>query len=449
MNILVYSETTSDNVESRLGKSEYSYYFVLREFLPVLRTLGRVVAVKDPGQEVDPIFRECGDYGENCVFLSFTPPHLTLMDLACPTIPVFAWEFDTIPSETWYGEREQDWRYVLDRLGRAITHSSATVRTIKAAMGRDFPIESIPAPVWDRFEALYEPNSIGVAPSGTKFEVVGSVIDSWAFDFSIYAGKNWHSKGVPPTFSLEPDRKKPTQITVDGVIYLSVFNPGDGRKNWHDLLAGFCWAFRDTEDATLIVKLTSHECEVPLAWMLEFIYRLTPFKCRIIVLTGYLLAEQYDALLKTASYVVNSSHGEGQCLPLMEAMARGKPAIAPCHTGMSDYIDAANAFVLRSSVAPTLWPHDPRIAFRTLHQRIDFGSLVDAYRESHRVAREDTARYRRMGAEARDAMQRHASAAVVAERLRTILSTPPRPPGPDDRFGRIPSRSDVSRMIGR
>src|ERR1035437_7476303 len=43
-----------------------------------------------------------------------------------------------------------------------------------------------------------------------------------------------------------------TPLDIDGVVYTTVFNPYDGRKNWIDMLCTFCWAFRDIEDATLI-----------------------------------------------------------------------------------------------------------------------------------------------------------------------------------------------------
>jgi hypothetical protein len=54
--------------------------------------------------------------GEPCVFLSFSPPHRTPVHLACPTLPVFAWEFSTIPNEPFAGEPRNDWRTVLARL---------------------------------------------------------------------------------------------------------------------------------------------------------------------------------------------------------------------------------------------------------------------------------------------------------------------------------------------
>ena len=39
MLIIIYSETNQSNILENLGKPEYSYYFVLKEFRPVLERL--------------------------------------------------------------------------------------------------------------------------------------------------------------------------------------------------------------------------------------------------------------------------------------------------------------------------------------------------------------------------------------------------------------------------
>src|SRR6185312_11177177 len=100
-------------------------------------------------QEVDKIFDDCERDGLRCIFLSFAPPHRTFTNLRCPTVPVFAWEFDTIPDEVWSADPRDDWRFALSRTGCAITHSEYSARAIKFAMGPRFPVISIPAPLWD------------------------------------------------------------------------------------------------------------------------------------------------------------------------------------------------------------------------------------------------------------------------------------------------------------
>lgn len=101
MLIIIHSETNKSNIQQNLGRPEYSYYFVLKEFRPVLERLGQVIEVSHPDELVDRLYFDCLSRGEDCVFLSFSPPHRTPIHYACPTIPVFAWEFSTIPTESW------------------------------------------------------------------------------------------------------------------------------------------------------------------------------------------------------------------------------------------------------------------------------------------------------------------------------------------------------------
>ena len=121
MNFILYSDVNDSSISASLGRPEYSYYFVLKEYRPVLERIGRVVEVADPQTEVDALYLECLSRGEPCVFLSFSPPHRTPVHLACPTLPVFAWEFSTIPNEAFAGEPRNDWRSVLHACGAAIT----------------------------------------------------------------------------------------------------------------------------------------------------------------------------------------------------------------------------------------------------------------------------------------------------------------------------------------
>jgi len=198
MIFIIYSDTTAATLEKRLGLAEYSYYFVLKEYQPVLEQMGKVVIVTNPAIEVDPIFAECQARQEPCVFLSFSPPNKTCLNLACPTIPVLAWEFDTIPDEVWNDDPLNDWRNVFGKLGWAITHSQFAVKVIKKAMGEDFPIVSIPAPVWDRFDQIREKIPHVTNLGKTRLMVPGEVFDSRTEDLSMYAPNRRFSPPPPP-----------------------------------------------------------------------------------------------------------------------------------------------------------------------------------------------------------------------------------------------------------
>lgn len=500
MRFLVYSEVHAGNIATSLGLPEYSYYFVLKEFMPVLRQLGDVVVVHDPQREVDPLFHQALAEGERCVFLSFSPPHKTVRGLVCPTVPVFAWEFDTIPDEAWHDEPQQDWRYVLRSLGRAIAHSNQTVRAIHRAVRDDFPVISIPAPVWDRLEGLRQ---LMAEPRPATAEHLirvprGVVVDTGALDLEPYrpgpnaleefvaAGQpkpvvgpapmaevidrpglaqlaritaryllEWYrlvwrdllplplsralavvKRRVRPA-SSQPD-VQPVQaadstaqsgwwvpgsheLTLDGVVFTSILNPYDGRKNWTDILTAFCTAFRDVPDVTLLFKLTHKEYRSAVEAMLTTLARLPEFRCRIVLVHGFLEQSEFNAFIEASDFVVNASHGEGQCLPLMEMLSCGIPALAPRNSAMLDYIDSDVGFVINSWEDGTAWPHDPRLAYRTCRHQLDWASLRDAYLSAYHCYREAPQEYRRLSANAVERMRGHCSQAVARQRVCELL----------------------------
>jgi len=210
-------------------------------------------------------------------------------------------------------------------------------------------------------------------------------------------------------------------VHLGGIIYTTVFNPMDGRKNWPDLVSGFVWAFRNAAGVTLVLKVIHSDFEQVRGDVTDAVFKLVPFKCRVVILHGYLNDPEYVKLIRASTYVVNTSYAEGQCLPLAEYMSAGKPAITPAHTAMEDYINEQNAFVVRSSVEATWWQHDIRHAFRTTRYRLDWESLCAAYLESYRVATTDPARYARMSRSAVESLQGYCSRALAKKRLKLVL----------------------------
>ncbi len=196
-----------------------------------------------------------------------------------------------------------------------------------------------------------------------------------------------------------------------------MFDPTDKRTNWPDMLTAFCWAFRDDPDATLVMCMLHHDHRAFADVLAGLIRKLQPFRCRVVTLQGRLDEDGCDALIAASDYYVNTSSCEGACLPLMEFMSAGRPALAPDHTAMADYVDGSNAFVLRSGLDYDLWPRDLRHLFRDMRHRLEWESLLDAYRASYRVRRDEPARYAAMGEAARRAMQRSCSRPVVTARL--------------------------------
>jgi len=557
MKFILHSDIDAASIRNSLGKPEYSYYFVLKAFQPVLEQLGPVELVRDPAAEVDPIFEASAARGEDCVFVSFSPPNAVVLGLKCPTIVVVAWEFSTIPDGGWNPEEpREDWRYVFGRLGFAISLSNHTAQVVKQAMGGDFPIFAVASPVYDRIRRLPVPASGPLIPD-REIAIRGAVFDSRDFElspeqvlgpvfppppirpsaweialaarereearaarereeqataraaeeaaalreaeeerlrqeeaarvaayrrtlrFRLAVTKRhlleWYREAVrdllprglarligrigglgeavyrrltgwrppappvsappipepvplpapppqPPTMASPIGPPAPeVRVSLGGVVYTSMLNPTDGRKNWHDMLTAFCWAFRDVPDATLVLKMVKGDPQSYRRDLFLILARSAPFKCRVVTMDGFLEDADYAGLMGATSFYVNASNAEGLCMPLMEFMSVGKPVIAPCHTAMADYIDPSAAFVLETTPEHNVWPNDPRFLYTTMRERLKWDTLAAAFAESHRVAKQAPERYAAMGANAERIMRDYCSDDAVRERLRHVM----------------------------
>lgn len=467
MIILVNSKISRTSIQASLGKPEYSYYFLLKQFMPALEQIARVIPVES-NAEVDPLYRQLSESGEKVIFLSVSPPQQTPVDLQCPTVCLFAWEFHDAPDQAWEGEPRNDWRYALKHLAGAIACSRESAQAVRNLMGEDYPVVAIPASVWGHFGDLMPAEGWQPCAYPRHFEFTGHAIDSLNLGLSA-DGLVQHlprpprqsgraaSKGTAPgalklSWNLlrawltalrrnrgarietlpecvtAPSHQAGTEtmencrFELSGIVFCSVFSPSDGRKNWIDIVTAFCWAFRDKEDATLILKMTHHDLELFRIPLLTLLSRLAPFKCRVLTLHGFIEDSTYRELIALSDFYVNASNGEGLCLPLMEFLSSGKPALAPRHTAMLDYLDEDIARLVSTSEELACWPHDPTGTWHTRRHRLNWESLMEGYRDCYRLAREDQPGYQHMSLSAGKKMQAFADTPVVAKQLQAFLS---------------------------
>jgi glycosyltransferase involved in cell wall biosynthesis len=409
INFLLYCPVPA-SIET-LGAAEYSYGFVLNAFRPVLEQLGCVHMVVEPAVDAEKLYAEQVSRGENSVLLSFAPPHRTPLGLRCPVIPVIAWEFPTIPNQIWDGEVRNDWRFVLRQTGRAMTLSHFAAAAVRAGLGATYPVAAVPAPVWDRYRGL---RNLGAPTRRAELQIKGFVFDT--------AGRRFPpAEATPPQPPPQADDAPLARWTPSGVIFTSVFAPKDGRKNWLQIVTAFIAAHRHRSDATLVLKIVGADAAY---WWWEFhdaLQRQHAFDCRIIVLHGYLDEANYFKLIEASHWVVNASLAEGLCLPLLEFMSAGRPAIAPRHTAMADYIDKTNAILVESDEEFCGWPHDPVNTMTTTRHRIDWTSLVDAYEEAYQLVTTAPDHYVTLASGAAETMDRFCSDEVVARQLDAFL----------------------------
>ena len=207
---------------------------------------------------------------------------------------------------------------------------------------------------------------------------------------------------------MAPDPLLPsTPLTLGGLLFSSIFNLGDRRKNHHDLLSAFLLAFQDREDATLVVKLATNPVrEHHEIGLLETMYRSLGIdhKCRFVVITDFLTDQQMAELMRVTTYYVNTSRAEGACLPLQQSLAAGRPSIAPDHTAMADFMDDQVGFVPRTFPEPTYWPHDPEMKTETFWNRMVWSDLRDHLLASADLVENDSREIPREMADDRQAL---------------------------------------------
>jgi glycosyltransferase involved in cell wall biosynthesis len=112
--------------------------------------------------------------------------------------------------------------------------------------------------------------------------------------------------------------------------------------------------------------------------------------------------EEMNHLYDLSTFYVSTPHGEGQNLPLLEAMGRGVVPVSVDHTAMRDYISPETGIVVNS----TRQPFNLRLRERYGMHDVDtyYVSGQDVYEALDEAACIDDARYA--------ALSRNALAAV-------------------------------------
>ncbi len=127
------------------------------------------------------------------------------------------------------------------------------------------------------------------------------------------------------------------------------------------------------------------------------------------------------ALCQATTYYLSTTRAEGNCLPVMNYLAAGRPTISTCHTAISDYFTNEMGFVVESHPEPAIWPQDSGLRFKTTWARLVFPSLLDQLRQSYETARHDRATYERLAQRGRQKIRQWAHPEVVWSRLKAAL----------------------------
>jgi glycosyltransferase involved in cell wall biosynthesis len=443
-----------------LGAAGYSYEFVLRAFRPLLARWGEVVEIERPESRLDFALRQARRRGRQSLSLSFRPLDDVYLTRTAPNVVFPFWEFPDVPASDYKDNPRYHWVRIANRSSLILTASEFTAAALERA-GVRTPIRVVPVPVqaeyfelppWDANRktvldcTAYVFTRPEVPPLRPADPEARPGADSLAFRIRTKlraAARRVWIKTIKPWLPLrlskavvaaknagrqawcEGETELPpaeTQIELSGVVYTTVLNPDDKRKNWEDLLSAFLLAAKDRDDATLVVKLaTSHAA--PVREILAHYYKLgVPHRSKLVFITSYLSDEQMRELALASAYYITATRAEGACLPLQDFLAAGRPGVSPRHTAIADYFDDRMGFLVASHPEPCPWPQDDSGRLHTSWHRIVWSSLCDQIAASYEVACKQGDSYSQMSREARRKMQAWASAATVWPRLAGALA---------------------------
>ncbi len=456
--ILTTSSFTSGEMPNRCGDDCYSYFFVQRAFLPLLNRWGEVREIEQPAARLDEAAAAARARQTAPLHLSFLPPQYMPLAADSPNIAFPFWEYPDIPNYDVGGKASNNWLRLAERVDALLTACEFTRDAFRRA-GARVPMHLVPVPIAPEYFALpnWQPDQrVGLecvcyvlpqtgVPLRTPLTVARAAVKKSRQQLlGVYRRHVRPRLPVAMHRSLastsrglitiqEPQAPEPFPIAfapserleLSGVVYTSILNPFDIRKDWRSLLKCFLQALGDRDDATLVIKLALSRTmrQEGLHHVLHFYQRLgRRHRCRIAVIADYLSDDDMRQLTRASTYYLNTSKAEGLCMPLQDALAAGRPGIAPAHTAMAEYIDPQVAFVVSSLSEPTYWPWDPQRRLTTSWQRLDGRRLAAQIRTSYHVARHELSRYREMSQCGRARMRDVASEEKVWPKLNEALN---------------------------
>jgi glycosyltransferase involved in cell wall biosynthesis len=451
--ILLTCYDTGASRGKNLGTPGYSYDIVAKLFTPLLERWGEVIRTPRDSRALDAA-------AENARCRGFEPVHVSFVPFQdfCPAskavnVIVPAWEFPDVPDDPFDGNPLNDWAAAAALCDLVIVGGPYTVETFQRGRIHK-PIRVVPVPTPEVYFDVpgwrYEqPILLGcnayvfqhggeageVAPAAesprpsrlrtflrTRMRVgyrhlIKPLVPPVVHHTLRAAARVFTPRLVDP-FGRENQRR---YLELSGVVYTSIFNPADGRKNWEDLLSGFVTALGDCPDATLVLKLIAKN--PTWAERVAQYYRCLDrrHRCRVVFISEYLSEEQMLALAQATTYYVTTTRAEGNCLPVMNYLAAGRPVVSTCHTAISDYFSNQMGFVLESHAEPAIWPHDSALRFKTTWGRLVWPSLLEQLRHSYQVAREGHPAYAAMAARGQEKIRQWGHPDAVWERLKAAL----------------------------
>ncbi len=438
--VIVTSYMTGAPKGRNVGVPGYSYDLVVQLYAPLLQSWGEVAVV--PREAVDSAVETARRRGFEPIHVSFLPFQDVRLARNAPNVVVPAWEFPDVPNFEFDGNPQNNWVATAARCNLVVVGGAFTATAFRRS-GIKTPLRMVPVPTPDEYFQLpaWAPDRAAELhcrtadftdylrqcrpTAGRSSAVLSRVARRVKNRYGAIANRvrsqlvRWRLRPANPLSDLPGDPDKSARLS--GVVYTSIFNPIDGRKNWTDLITGFVCALKDCDDATLLLKLITNQPEqVQRVW--TFYEHLgIPHRCRVVVVADFLDDRQLLDLVRPTTFYITTTRAEGNCLPLMNYLAAGRPSISPCHTAIADYFGRDVGFVVDSHPEPTAFPHDSELRRTTTWHRLVWTSLVEQIRNSYAMAKQDYPAYQSLAENARWKMLGWCHPGQVGPRLHEAL----------------------------
>ena len=225
---------------------------------------------------------------------------------------------------------------------------------------------------------------------------------------------------LPETVDFDrfaPDAEPLHVPEAEGFRFLCNFDFQD-RKGWQPLLTAYATEFAGDPDVTLVLKVsTFHQDLATIEGRVDAFLRTlgapAATRPRIVISDERLPDDRMPGLYTGSDAYVCPTRGEGWGRPPMEALACGVPVIASRWSGLTAFLDDANAWLVDGSLVPV--PDDVDIAvFRGGRW---FDPDVDALRAAMRAVADDPIGARAKARAARPALTARFGRGVIAERI--------------------------------
>lgn len=389
-----------------------------------------------------------------------------------PQFIAFAWPYDEFPPACARAPLA-DWQRGLASCLGAFVFSQQAAHAVRKLMGKDYPVQVIPAQPAERFASicpdggmtphnrprllmfhgqLLDSPRIGLSVDGLAQREPDPIPESAAYspptlrerlDLTRQLARNWWheaitsylQKPLPAPEPLPPPEPKAPllqRLKLYGTVYTCVLRAEDEHFRWADMLSAFCLTFRDEPNVTLVLKFTHHNETSGTIPLLTVLSRLSPFRCRVVAINAFLETDEYAALIAASDYLIQASEAEASALTAQEFLSAGRPVIGPAYGALADWLTPDNAFLVAGDLQPAYWVGD---VDKQLHQqtlRLNWESLCQALAQSYHIAQKSPEVYRSKSLAASDGMRARASSAQIRDLLQGFFANTL---GTQERFG--------------